>query len=158
MDSPNIILTAKLASIVPSLMLAGYTISRYGYIATIYDERPQISARLFRSSFRRSGKVAVPLIQFMLLSSSYLAYVVPEKRKLWLLAAAMAMGEFVWTGFVMFPGIERIEAISKDEKMQKRSEQTLEHRQLMIKWIKQNFVRTAMATVGGLAGLWASMA
>ena len=98
------------------------------------------------------------MCQFMLLASAYLAYFIPEKRKLWIVAADMAIGELAWTRFVMFPGIQRISAISEDEKVQKKCEQTLEHRQLMTTWAKQNFVRTAFAIVGGMAGLWASMA
>ena len=158
MDSTPVIFTVKLASIIPSLMLAGYTVARYGYISRLYDERPQISTSLFKTSFRHSGKWAVPMCQFMLLASAYLAYFIPEKRKLWIVAADMAIGELVWTRFAMFPGIQRIIAISEDEKVQKKCEQTLEHRQLMTTWAKQNFVRTAFAVVGGMAGLWASMA
>ena len=58
----------------------------------------------------------------------------------------------------MMPGIKRLMALaSADKGVLDKSEQTLEHRQLMTRWVKQNFVRTAVLLVGSVAGLWATV-
>ena len=59
------------------------------------------------------------------------------------------------TQLAMGPGIKRLVEISEDERIQEKVEQTLEHRQLLIRWVKLNYGRTAMALWAGLSGLWA---
>lgn len=158
MDSPARIQTAQLLSTTSSLLVAGYTLgfSQNG-VSELYDERPQISTPIFTRIFYAGGRVAAPLSISSLLSSAYLAYVIPEKRKLWATAAALILAIRFGTEYVMMPGIKRLIAISEDEEVQEKTEQTLEHRQLMIRWVKQNYLRSTAALVSGLVGLWASI-
>ena len=53
----------------------------------------------------------------------------------------------------MAKGINRLVAISEDEKVTKKSEQNLEHRQLFIRWVKQSYVMVALQVFSGVTGL-----
>ena len=56
----------------------------------------------------------------------------------------------------MRPGIKRLIAISENKEAQLKSEQTLEHQQLIKSWVKSNYLRSSVALGVGLAGLWVS--
>lgn len=56
----------------------------------------------------------------------------------------------------MLPGIRRIFTIDQNKQVQLKSEQTLEHRQKMIRFVKQNYVTVALYIVSALAGLRAA--
>lgn len=57
----------------------------------------------------------------------------------------------------MLPGITRLIQISEDREVQSKSEQTLEHRQLLKKWVAQNYVRSVLFLTSGFVGLWATV-
>lgn len=158
MDSEMPIQAAKVLSTTSSLVIAGYCLgfSQNG-VSELYDERPQTSTAIFKRIYVTGGYVAIPLSITSMISSAYLAYALPEKRKLWGTAAALILAIRFWTEYVMMPGINRLSVISEDKRIQEKSEQTLEHRQLMIRWVKQNYVRTAAALGSGLAGICASI-
>lgn len=59
---------------------------------------------------------------------------------------------------MMMPGIERlIQIADSGRQVQDKVDQTLEHGQLMIRWVNETYVRSALALGAGLAGLWASI-
>lgn len=149
---------AKIISTTTSLVISGYTLgfSQNG-VLELYDERPQISTPIFKRIYYTGGFAAIPFSISSMLSSAYLAYAIPEKRKLWGVAATLILGIRFWTEYVMMPGIKRLIAISDDRRIQEKSEQTLEHRQLMIRSVKQNYIRSAAAFASGLLGLLASI-
>lgn len=60
------------------------------------------------------------------------------------------------TDVVMMPSMKRLVAISEDEKLLAKTEQTLEHRQLLTQWVNQNYLRVGVALASGLLGLYAS--
>ena len=62
-----------------------------------------------------------------------------------------------WTTLVMLPGIRRIFAIDRNKEVQLKSEQNLEHRQKMVRFVKQNYVAVALQLVSAVAGLWATV-
>ena len=53
----------------------------------------------------------------------------------------------------MRPGISRLQAISENKEVILKSEQTLEHRQLLIRWVKQNYVAVVLQLVSGFVAL-----
>lgn len=158
MDSQTRTHAAKLLSITSSFLIAGYTFgfSQNG-VSELYDERPQVGAPIFKRIYNTGGHVAIPLSISSILSSAYLAYVIPEKRNVWVTATALIVAIRFWTDYVMMPGINRLIRISDDKRVQEKAEQTLEHRQLMVRWVEQNYLRSAAALLSGLAGLWASL-
>lgn len=60
-----------------------------------------------------------------------------------------------WTRFVMMGGVKRLLTISKDEKVKAKSEMNLEHRQLLVRFAKQNYIAVALQLFSGVTGLLA---
>ena len=50
-------------------------------------------------------------------------------------------------------GVNRLQAIAGNEAVQKKSEQNLEHRQLLIRWVKQNWIAVMLQAVSGVVAL-----
>lgn len=69
--------------------------------------------------------------------------------------AALVTGP--WTSLVMGPGIKRLIEMEGDVKVLEKSEQTLEHEQLLRRWVRGNFVSTALYILSGGVGLWAAI-
>ena len=158
MNSPTLIHAAKFTSIIPAIFISGYTfMASQNAIPQLYDERPHMSTPIFKRIFHAGGKPAIPLSITSLVSSAYLAYQIPEKRHLWAAAAASILAIRIYTQMMM-PGINRlIEIADSGTQVQDKVEQTLEHRQLMVRWVKETYVRSVLALGAGLAGLWASI-
>lgn len=156
MDSKTTIQAAKFATITSNLIMTGYTLalSQNG-ASQLYDEPARFSTPMFKRIFNTGGRFAIPSSLLNTFSSVYLAYFVPEKRRLWALVTALTVAMNLWTGFIMMPGIQRLIAISESSAAQEKADANLEHRQLLIKWVKQNYVRALAMMVGGLAGLQA---
>ena len=157
MDSRTTIRAVQLASITPSLILTGYTLgfSQNG-VSQLYDQPANVSTPLFNRIFHSGLRVATPLAILSTSASAYLAYAVLEKRRLWAAAGALTLGMGAWTQFVMMAGINRLIQISENKAAQEKATANLEHRQLLVKWVKQNYVRTIATLVAGVLGTWAS--
>ena len=151
--------TAKLLSFSTAFTLAGYNLSfSQNVLPAIYDHRPQFSALAFRQIYK-SFYPLVPCLSLLSVSSSaYLAYVLPtEEKRQWQVAALTMFGSLSWTAWVMIPGTERLRAIAEKKEVTEKSEMNLEHRQLMIRWVKQNYVVVALQFVSAVLGLRAAM-
>lgn len=57
----------------------------------------------------------------------------------------------------MMGGIRRLLAISKDERVKAKSEMNLEHRQLLVRFAKQNYISVALQLFSGITGLLAAL-
>jgi hypothetical protein len=158
MDSQTLVHTAKFTSIIPAIFISGYTfMASQNAIPQLYDERPHISTPIFKRIFHAGGKPAIPLSILSLASSAYLAYEIPGKRHLWVTAVVSILAIRIYTQMMM-PGIERlIQIADSGRQVQDKVDQTLEHGQLMIRWVNETYVRSALALGAGLAGLWASI-
>lgn len=158
MDQESRIRAAQIISITTSFLIAGYTLghSQNG-IAELYDEPVQVSTRIFTRIYKKGGDVALPLSIAAGMTAVYLALMISEKQVPWSIAAALIAAIRFWTHYIMLPGIERLVVISENDEMQRKSEQTLEHRQLLRSWVNQNYVRCAAALASGLVGAWASV-
>lgn len=53
----------------------------------------------------------------------------------------------------MTKGINRLRVIADNEVVKRKSEQNLEHRQLLIRWVKQNWIAVALQAVSGVVAL-----
>ena len=58
-----------------------------------------------------------------------------------------------WTFLVMSKGIKRLNEIANDKTKMEKSEQNLEHRQLLIRWCKQNYVAVALQVASAVFGV-----
>lgn len=157
MDSQTRIQTAQILSITSSMLISGYCLGfSQNSVSELYEEGPQVSTRIFKRIFHKGAYVGIPFSITSIASSAYLAFAVPEKRKLWLIAGALIISIRFLTDVVMMPSMKRLVAISEDEKLLARTEQTLEHRQLLVQWVNQNYLRVGVALASGLLGLWAT--
>lgn len=136
------------------MFLTGYCLSfSWNTFPALYEVRPQVSAPAFKQIFGNAGPIVPPLTLLSTATSAYVAYYFPQQRREWT-TAAVAMGlSVVWTGIFMTKGINRLKAIADDEKKTRKSEQNLEHRQLLIRWVKQNWVSVALQAVSGVVAL-----
>lgn len=156
-DPRTAIQAAKLVSFPSAFFLAGYGYSySHNTIPSLYDLRPQISTPVFTRLWSGRSPLFTSLTVLSTSASAYLAYVLPEHRRSWTTAAAAMFLTMPWTGLVMLPGIRRIFTIDQNKQVQLKSEQTLEHRQKMIRFVKQNYVTVALYIVSALAGLRAA--
>lgn len=158
-DPQAAIRTAKLLSAASSLLVGGYSLAfSQNNIPALYDQRPQSSVPAFRSMCWSASAITPPLALLSTSTSAYLAYALPEQRREWTTAAVAMASTFLWTGLVMVPGIGRLMAISEDKDVMLKSEQNLEHRQLLIRWVKQNYVTVTLKLVSGVVALRAIVA
>ena len=159
-DQRTALQTAQFASATSALFLAGYSFSfSQSSVPQLYEVKPQVSTPIFKNIYYNGAKV-VPLFSIIAtISSSYLAYLEPENRRAYLTAAITAFATQPWTVLVMMGPIQRLIKISEaDEKTKGRIEMSLEHRQLMIKWVRQNWVRAGLLAVSGAVSLWTTLA
>lgn len=157
-DPKTAIQTAKLVSFSSAFLSAGYTLSfSQAVVPALYDHSPLFSTPAFNRIWK-SNAALVPFFHTLSLSAStYLAYVLPEKRQSWTIAAVVMALTLPWTGLVMGPGVKRLQQIEENKQATLKSEQSLEHRQLMTRWVRQNYFAVlfsfASAAVGVLAAI-----
>ena len=146
--------TAKLASFGPALFLGGYCLS-FGQatVPSLYEVRPQISTKVYAHLHRAAGPILPTLALLSTGASAYLAYAIPSQRREWTTAAVAMFAIFPWNLLVMAKGINRLVKISEDEKVARKSEQNLEHRQLLKRWVSQSYVMVALQLFSGVTGL-----
>lgn len=159
-DQKAVLQAAQFASAASALFAAGYGFAfSQNVLPTLYDVKPQISTPAFKQIYYQGAKVVPPTTILAAASAGYLAYVLPEQRNEYIKVVAASLATQVWTVVVMMPSIKRLLAISEaDEKTQGRIEMSLEHRQLMIKWVRQNWVRSGLALFAGVTALRTMMA
>lgn len=156
----SLVNTALFLSPAAALFQAGYGLAfSQNAIPQLYDLPPHQSTPLFRRIFEAGGKIAVPMSLTSAAAAAYLARLCtsPTQRKMYIFAALFSILPMPYTGLVMMPGIKRLIAISESPEAQEKSEQDLEHRQLLRGWVIHNYVRTVMYVVGGGLGLWAGV-
>ena len=153
-DPKTAINTAKLISTGSSLFLTGYALSfSWNTFPALYDVRPQMSAPVFKQVINSAGQIIPPFTLLSIATSAYVAYYHPQQRQEWTTAAIAMALTFPWTGLVMAKGTSRLQTIAMDEKVKRKSEQNLEHRQLLIRWVKQNWIIIALQAVSGVVAL-----
>ncbi|KAF2164759.1 hypothetical protein M409DRAFT_24664 [Zasmidium cellare ATCC 36951] len=143
-----------------SLFMAGYSFAAsQNTLPHLFALRPQTSIPIFTRVFHDGGKIAIPASLISGLMSLYVALWCTSSRQrvLFTLAGLCAWATAPWTGFVMWPGIKRLMEMEGDERAMEKSEQTLEHVQLLRAWVRGNWVRTGAYAVSGGLGLWAAV-
>lgn len=158
MDTASLIQTAKLIAVPIPLILAGYS---FGFsqnaVPHLYDQQAEISTPIIRKIYYGGAKVMAPGGLLSLASSAYLAYAIPSQRSYWATAVGSMVIFFLWTPLVMAPSnINRLLQISESKTMQEKASANLEARQLLHKWVNQNYVRMALLLVAGASALRAT--
>ena len=158
-DQKTAFQAAQFASAASALFAAGYGFAfSQSAVPQLYEVKPQISTPVFKQIYYQGAKVVPPAAIIAAASSGYLAYTVPEQRNEYIKVTAASIATQIWTVVVMLPSIKRLIQISEaDEKTQGRIEMSLEHRQLMIKWVRQNWIRTGLSLFAGVTTLSAML-
>lgn len=158
MDTTTAIRMAKSTFLSTSFIIGGYSLAgSQQVVPLLFDGPPQSSTPIFKRYFFRGAPIVPPGSLLSTAAAVYLAYIVPSQRRLWLTALIASFLNSPWTLGVMLPGITRLIQISEDREVQSKSEQTLEHRQLLKKWVAQNYVRSVLFLTSGFVGLWATV-
>ncbi|KAK4545608.1 hypothetical protein LTR36_002560 [Oleoguttula mirabilis] len=160
MDTSSLIQTAKLIAVPLPLILAGYQFAfSQNAIPPLYDEKAEVSTPIFKRIYHTGATIVVPGSIASLAASAYLAYTIPSQRSIWGTAVGSLVCFSLWTPLVMKPSnITRLLEISESKTMQEKASANLEARQLLHKWVSQNYVRMALLLVAGVAGLRATIA
>lgn len=155
-DPKTVISTAKLVSFPSAFFVAGYCYSfSHNTFPAIREQRPQFSATSFKQIWTNANPIVPGLTLLSTSAAAYLAYAVPEQRREWTKAAIAMAVSVPWTALVMGPSTKRLIEIASDEKKTSKSEQNLEHRQLLIRWVKQNYVAVALQLASAVFGVQA---
>ncbi|KAK3056622.1 hypothetical protein LTR09_002415 [Extremus antarcticus] len=156
MDPTTALRTATLLSFPSALLLTGYTLSfSQNILPALRDHKPQTTLPVFAALWSRASLIVPTLTLLSGSASAYLAYVLPGQRREWTTAAAAMLLTLSWRAVVMMKGEQRLNEMSKDERVRAKSEMTLEHRQLMVRWEKMNWVNVVLTMVSGVTGLLA---
>lgn len=159
MDTAQLLQTSKLIAVPLPFVLAGYSLGfSQNSVPTLYDAPAHISTPAFKRIFTDGATVIVPSALISIASAGYLAYMIPEQRNIWATAAVACAIPGPWTTFVMGSGIKRLMEISGDKGKQAKATANLEARQLLIRWVKQNYVRAACFLVAGVAAVRGTLA
>jgi hypothetical protein len=154
MDPVSILRTAKLIAVPLPFALAGYSYAfSQNAVPLVYDLPAEQSTPVFDGVYHQGALVVAPGGLLATATSAYLAYAIPEQQRLWAVAAIINILPLVWTGTVMSKGINRLLEIRKDESKQAKATANLEARQLLARWVKQNYVRAALYVAAGVVAL-----
>lgn len=146
----------QLISVPSAFLVAGYCLSfSQNVLPAIYDHPPQFSTPSSKQIFSNATSVVSTITAASTAAFSYLAYTLPDRRREWIRAAIAMAITVPWTGLVVAPGIRRLNEIGSDKAKMLKSEQNLEHRQLLIRWMKQNYVTVVLQLASAVFGLQA---
>jgi len=160
LTSPHLIHAAKLLAVPLSFALTGFSLA-FSTIAVpaLYDLPASASAPTLVHIFRQGGTLVVPSTLLLTTTATYLSYIIPRQRRLWAFVAVAAVLPLPWTTAVMLPSnISRLVEISEGGKAaQDRATANLEARQLLKKWVWQNYVRGGLVLAAGVAAVQATL-
>ena len=107
----------------------------------------------------RTKMATIPLSQIPTLTllsgsaSAYLAYAIPAQRREFTIAAATIFATVPWSAWTIMPRVARLIAISEDNAKVEKSEQSLEHRQLLVLTARRKYIMVVMQLVSAVVGL-----
>ena len=154
MDSTTTIGLLKITSIALPLALSGYSFSAsHINVTNLYNLPLSKSAPIFATVFRQGGKLMVPAVLVAASSSSYLAYTLTAQRALWAATGVFPFAILPFTSVVMIPGINRVLKVADSSEADRELYTQDEYRELMRKWVGQNYVRALLLFAGGMVGL-----
>ncbi|KAI4263547.1 MAG: hypothetical protein L6R42_001316 [Xanthoria sp. 1 TBL-2021] len=155
MDS--LIRTTQLLGVTSSLILSGMNLgASLLTLPILYTRHPSVSTPVFHELYTRGALSLVPSGMFSAACSTFTAYLLPEQRKLWAIAAIATASQTPWTMLVMKNTNDRLNAIAGD-KMEQQKADKQEVVGLLKSWTWMNIGRGLLALGGGLAGLLAVM-
>ena len=138
---------------ISSTLLSGINFSASQLTLPILYRLPaESSTSIFEELFYRGGWTIVPLTLFSTFCTGTAAYLEPTKRSGYAAAAFASFASLPWTAVIMRPTIQQLIKLANDERYRQKVE-AKEVVSLLKKWTWMNNVRSALALLGGAAGL-----
>jgi hypothetical protein len=149
---------AKSILIPISFLLAGYgTSSSQNTLPMLYSQSPAVSTSIFKGVYYSGFSVIVPGALMSTAAASYLAYVLPTQRTLYVTAAVATATAQIYTGIFMLGGIQQLLAIESSEPATKeKAGESGEVVNLLRTWNMQNWFRVSLYFSAGMISLFAS--
>ncbi|KAK3670575.1 hypothetical protein LTR78_009543 [Recurvomyces mirabilis] len=158
MDPITITRYARLLAVPIPFALAGYSFAfSQNAVPLTYDLPAEQSTPIFRGVYTQGAAVVAPGGILGAASAAWLAYSLPEQQRVWATIAVMNLMPLVWTGLVMNTGIQRLLEIGKDKGKMAKATSNLEVRQLLGRWVLQNYVRAGLYVASGVLAWRATM-
>jgi len=154
--SPQLIQAAKLIAVPLPFALAGYSFAfSQTAVPLLYDQKAEFSVPTVVGIYQNGTSVMMPGTILASAAAAYLAYIHPAQRNIWATAAVSAILPGLWTNLVMYPSnIKRLIAINGSKAAQEKATVSLEARQLLKKWVFQNYFRVGFLVVS-IQAAWA---
>ncbi len=154
MDNTNILRTSALLGLSSSFWLSGiYFSASQLTLPLLYRLPAETSTNIFTELYYRGAQTIVPLALLSTLSTGLSAYLDPERRSGYAVAATATISSLAWTAAFMSGTINRLIAISKDANLQEKAGPSGEVEMLLRRWKWMNNVRAGLCAVGGLLAL-----
>lgn len=119
----------------------------------LYRLPPATGLDIWAEFFNRGFVTVVPLVVASTFAFATAAYLVPAKRKRLAAASVLVIGTLVWTRAFMMGGIDRM-LLLNDSHAELEMARSGEVLSLLKTWSWQNMVRSVMAGVGGMVGIY----
>lgn len=160
LDSRQLLQAAKLIAVPLPFAVAGYSYAfSQNAVPALYEQPAEVSTPAIRDIYRNGARFVVPGNILSLAATAFLAWKLPAQRNLWSTAAGSLVALIAWTPLVMLKSnINRLLQISESKALQEKATVTLEARQLLIRWVRENYVRVALSLAAGIAGVRATLA
>lgn len=138
---------------IAALLLSGVNLSASQLtMPTLYKLPDVLSTTVFKQLFYRGGAIIVPLTIISTITTGLSAYLTPDKRFGFAVAAIASFASLPWTALIMRPTIFRLIELADNEKSREKAQKD-EAVSLLKTWRWMNNVRSGLALVGGVTGL-----
>ncbi|KIX10059.1 uncharacterized protein Z518_01140 [Rhinocladiella mackenziei CBS 650.93] len=152
MDKTTVLRTTTLLGLGSAIYLSGINFSASHLTLPILYRLPKdTSTSAFAELYSRGAYTVVPLAIFSTLCTGASAYLDPEKRVGYAIAAGLTFATLPWTQFAMMETNKNLIKISEETTVsEKKSDGEVERMLRQWKWM--NMVRAALAAVGAVLG------
>lgn len=144
----------QILGLTSSIFLSGVCFSSSQLTLPILYRLPTAtSTTIFTEFYHRGTATVLPFVVASTLSSATVAYLVPAQRSAHILAGAATFATLPWTIVVMMRGIQRLLKLDESEVDREKAGKE-EVVRLLKQWRWMNNVRSVLALVGGVVGVW----
>ncbi|RDW87258.1 hypothetical protein BP5796_02952 [Coleophoma crateriformis] len=153
MDSATILRTTTLLGLSSSFLIAGIGFSAsHLTLPALYGLPTSASTAAFDILYHRGATALIPFNSLATVLQCTCAYLDPENRTKFIIAAGLLLAPLPWTRYVMMGTIQQLCKLSGDATTREKVGKA-QIVSLLRTWTWMNFVRSSMAAAGGLIGV-----
>lgn len=152
MDAPTLLRTTSILGISTSLFMSGIHFSAsHLTLPLLYHLPVETSSSVFAEYYHSGARTVVPLSIVSSIFTGVAAYLDPQKRVGYAVAAAATFATLPFTTLVIMSVNKRLLAIAGDQTVREKAADG-EVEMLLRRWTTLNMVRAVMGGVGGMLG------